>query len=418
MFVKSVRPRVILNSRKERTIEVVLKTFEGSFKCSAPSGKSTGKSEVMAWNEKGVEKSYFLLKRFCRSLVEKNFLIKKVDDLEILEKLMTGFEKKFGKMGGNVWYAVEGVFLRAAAADVGKELWEFLNDEMNAGLKPKMPMPVGNCIGGGLHSKLVNGKRPDFQEFLLIGNETTSLDSKHQTGQGYGKAFTKNFRAYHYAGKVLVKKMKKIKLKKNDEGAWNVGLSNEETLEVLRSVADKYELRIGLDVASSSFFEKGHYNYKNKELIRDRTDQVDYMSRLVKKFRIFYLEDGMDEEDFSGFKEILNSLPKKTLVTGDDLTTTNLKRVQRAGRAGAISAMIIKPNQIGSIVEVKKVIEYCKAKGIVMIFSHRSGETMDDILADYCVGFGGQFMKSGIYGKERLIKAKRVMEIERSVASR
>ena len=142
------------------------------------------------------------------------------------------------------------------------------------------------------------------------------------------------------------------------------------------------------------------------------------MGKIVRKFGVFYLEDPMDEDDFSGFKGILSLVSKnrmKTLVVGDDLTTTNFKRLQRAVRGGSINAIIIKPNQIGSILEVKKVVQFCKKRSIVMIFSHRSGETMDNILADYCVGFGGQFMKSGIFGKERLIKLKRVMEIERGL---
>ena len=118
-------------------------------------------------------------------------------------------------------------------------------------------------------------------------------------------------------------------------------------------------------------------------------------------------------------KEVLNAVKEKkkskTLIVGDDLTTTNLKRVHRAVQGGAINAMIVKPNQIGSILEVKKVVEFCKKNDIVMIFSHRSGETMDDTLADYCVGFGGQFMKAGIYGRERLIKLKRVIDIEKAL---
>jgi len=403
MFVKSVRPRVILNSRKEWTIEVVLKTYEGTFRCSAPSGKSTGKAEVMAWNKKGVKRSYHLLEKFCRSLKHENFIVRRVEDIERLEKLIGDFEKVEGKMGGNVLYVMEGVFLRAAAADVGKELWEFLNDEVNDGLKPKMPMPVGNCVGGGLHSKFVRGKRPDFQEFLLVGNE-----------KGYGRAFTKNFRAYEFAGRLLMKEMKRVRIRRNDEGAWNVGFSNEKTLDVLRRVADRYDLRIGLDVASSGFYGKGRYSYLNKDLIRDAVDQADYMIGLVKKYGIFYLEDGMDEDDFSGFAKVLKGV-KGCLVTGDDLTTTNLRRVHRAIRGKAMNAMIVKPNQIGSIIEVKKVVRYCKKNGIAMIFSHRSGETMDDILADYCVGFGGEFLKSGIFGKERLVKAKRVMDIEKSL---
>ena len=420
MFVKSVMPRFVKNSRGRRSVEVVLETYEGRFRCSAPSGKSTGKSEVACYHKNGIDHSVKLLRVFCKRLVHRNFIIRKVDDLRELNELMGKFEARFGKFGGNVWYAMEGVFLKAAAADNGKELWEFINDDVNRGLKPKMPMPVGNCIGGGLHSKKMKGRRPDFQEFLLIPKE-----------KSFGKAVTKNLRAYEYAKKLLAMPSRKTEVgsrkfswfrewrkERNDEGAWLTGRSNEEVLEILKRVAKRYDLRIGLDVAASSFYDKGYYSYKNKELIRDKVDEADYMIRLIRKFGIFYIEDGMDENDFGGFKSLTEKVKKfrrKSLIVGDDLTTTNLKRVQRAVRGGAINSMIIKPNQIGSILEVKRVVEFCKKKGIVMIFSHRSGETMDNILADYCVGFGGQFMKAGIFGKERLIKLKRVMDIERSL---
>jgi len=406
MFVKSVVPRYVKNSRGERSIEIELVTYEGRFKCSAPSGKSMGKSEVVCYHKKGIERSMKMLKVFCEKLVHHNFIIKKIENLKELNELMLRFEVRYGKFGGNVWYVLEGVFLKAGAADCGKEVWEFINDDVNRGLKPKMPMPVGNCIGGGLHSRRVKGKRPDFQEFLLIPKE-----------KSFGRAVTKNLKAYEYARKLVAPSLGvRWSDKKNDEGAWMTSLNNEEALEILKRVAKKYDLRIGLDVASSSFYDKGYYKYKNKELIRDKVDEVDYMNKLIRKFGIFYVEDGMDEDDFSGFKSLVESAKKnrtKRLIVGDDLTTTHLKRVQRAVRGGAINAVIIKPNQVGSILEMKKVVEYCKKNDIVMIFSHRSGETMDDILADYCVGFGGQFLKTGIFGKERLIKLKRVMDIEK-----
>ena len=398
MFVKKVIVSLIKNSRRERTVQIELETYEGKFKVSAPSGKSKGKSEVASYNSKGIGYSLKMLRVFCKKLEGKNFLIKKIDDLKQIVELVKRFEARYGRFGGNVTYVLESVFLKAASADNGKELWEFINDEVNGGLKPKMPMPVGNCIGGGLHSKLIKGKRPDFQEFLLIPKEKT-----------FSRAVTVNLRAYDYARKLLKTR------KRNDENAWMTNKTNEEVLEILKKVAKKYKMRIGLDVAASTFYDKGYYKYKNKELIRDKVDQADYIERLVKKFGIFYVEDGMQEEDFSGFKEILNSVSKRTLIVGDDLTTTNLKRVYRAVRGGAINAMIIKPNQIGSILEVKKVVEFCKKNEIVMIFSHRSGETMDDTLADYCVGFGGQFIKTGIFGRERLIKLRRIMEIERGL---
>jgi enolase len=349
-----------------------------------------------------------MLRKFCPTLKHKNFLIKKVDQLKQVVELVRRFEARHGRFGGNVNYAMEGAFLRAAAADVGKELWEFINEDVNNGLKPKMPMPVGNCIGGGLHSKMVKGKKPDFQEFLLIPREKT-----------FSRAVTVNLRGYDYARKLLKQRQKEWKVKRSDEGPWMTSLNNEDALKILKDVSKKYKMRIGLDVAASSFYERGYYRYKNKELIRDKVDQSDYIERLIKKFGIFYVEDGMHEEDFGGFKEVLTAIKKEkkseTLIVGDDLTTTNLKLVRRAVSSGSINAMIIKPNQIGSILEVKKVVEFCKKNDITMIFSHRSGETMDDILADYCVGFGGQFMKAGIFGRERLIKLKRVMEIERKL---
>jgi len=396
MFVKEVKPSLVKNSRGEKTVQIELETYEGKFVVSAPSGKSKGKSEVASYNPKGIGHRLKMLKVFCPKLKHQNFLIKKIDDLKQIIGLMKRFEARYGKFGGNVSYVMESVFLKAAAADNGKELWKFINDEVNGGLKPKMPMPVGNCIGGGLHSKMIKGKRPDFQEFLLIPKEKT-----------FSRAVTVNLRAYDEAKHLLKTR------KRNDENAWMTNKTNEEVLEILKKVAKKYKMRIGLDVAASSFYERGYYKYKNKELIRDKVDQADYIERLIKKFGIFYVEDGMQEEDFSGFKEILNAVKGKTLIVGDDLTTTNMRLVRRAVNSGAINAMIVKPNQIGSMIEVKNVVNFCKKYNIVMIFSHRSGETMDDTLADYCVGFGGQFIKTGIYGRERLIKLKRVMEIEK-----
>jgi len=400
MFIKEVRSKIIKNSRKEKTIEVVLKTYKGSFVSSAPSGKSKGKYEVESFNERGVKKSLELLKKFSKMLNEKSFVIKKFDDLREFENKIKGFENSYGSLGGNVIYALETAFLKAAAKDNNKELWEFIIEDKG---KFKAPMPIGNCIGGGMHSRLVNGKKPDFQEFLLIPDEKT-----------FSRAVTKNIDAYYFAKSLLKKQDKKWIVKVNDEGAWMTGLSNEDALKVLKQVGDEYGLRIGIDIAASSFFKNKYYHYENKRLIRDRVEQIDYMEHLIKKYDLFYVEDSLDEEDFSGFYQVTNT-SKPALIVGDDLTVTNPKRVERATRGKAINAMIIKPNQIGSLIDVKKVVDICKKHKIKMIFSHRSGETMDDAIADYCVGFQGDFIKTGIYGRERLIKLRRVMEIEKSL---
>lgn len=396
MFIREVEPRLIKNSRAERTIEITLKTYEGKFTASAPSGKSRGKNEIEPYHAKGINHSLRIMKVLSRKLKHKNFIIKKIDDLKKLNELVKKFESRFGQIGGNFNYALETAFLKAAAKEKKKELWELISETG----KVKIPMPVGNCIGGGLHSVKLNRKRPDFQEFLLIPKE-----------KNFAKAVTLNFRAYEHAKKLLHAK------KRNDENAWITDKTNEEVLEILKNVAKKYNLKIGVDFASSVFYEKGYYKYKNKELIRDKVEQSDFIERLIKKYDIFYCEDPMQEEDFSGFKEITNSVGKSRLIVGDDLTTTNLRRVRRAVESSSINAVIIKPNQIGSILEVKKVVDFCKKNKIKTIFSHRSGETMDNALADYCIGFGGDFIKCGIFGRERLIKLKRIMDIERKINS-
>jgi enolase len=398
MFVKELMPRIIKNSRGEKTIELKLVSFKGKYFSSAPSGKSRGKNEVEPYALGGINVSFKKLKILCSILNERNFLIKKLDDLKILNDLINRFEARHGKIGGNITYALETVFLKAAADDCNKELWRFIHDSIGNNAF-KIPMPVGNCIGGGKHSTLTHGKRPDFQEFLLIPNEKT-----------FSRAVTVNLKAYEHARKLLKA------TERNDENAWQTNKTNEEALETLKEVAKKYNLRIGLDVASSSFYKEGYYDYRNKELLRDGGEQVDYMERLVKRYKIFYLEDPIQEADFPHFKMLMSEEKNNgVLIVGDDLTTTHVKDVERAIRARAINAMIIKPNQVGSILEVAEVVRRCKANKIKMIFSHRSGETMDDAIADYCIGFGGDFIKCGIYGKERLIKLKRVIDIEKEI---
>ncbi len=396
MFIKEVKGDIIKNSRNEKTVHIEIDTYHGKFWAAAPSGKSKGKHERPDYNEFGIQESLKLLKIFAEHLKNNNFNIKKFEDLEELEKLITRFENKFGKLGANVTYALETAFLKAAAKENKKELWEFVKGNWKA----KIPMPVGNCIGGGKHSK--GDKKPEFQEFLLIPKE-----------ESFSRAITKNLHAYNRAKSLLKKKEKKWFMSRNDESAWHTSLNNEEVLDILRQVADEFDLRIGMDVAASSFYFNGWYMYKNKKL-RNKREQIDYLKRLINKYKIFYIEDPVQEEDFNGFYE-LKTDNKKSLIVGDDLTVTTLQRVNTALGTRAINAIIVKPNQIGSMIEVRKVVELCKKKNIRIIFSHRSGETMDDALADYAVGFGADFIKTGIHGRERMIKLRRIVEIEKSL---
>lgn len=402
MFIERVVPSIIKDSRKERTIEIKIKTLKGSFFASAPFGKSIGKYEVSAYNSRGIDRSLKMLKVFANKLKNSNFRVKNFDALKEFEKEIRKFEQKFGKFGANCVYVLETCFLKAAAKENKKELWQFVGD------KPKIPALIGNCVGGGMHS---SGKKPDFQEFLLISKE-----------KRFSRAVTKIIHAYEKAKRLIKKSEKKWRVKKNDENAWMTGLTNEDALELLFQLGKSAGLKIGIDVAGSSFYKNGYYNYENKNLIRDRKEQIEYIERLIEKYKMFYIEDPLQQEDFSGFVELSNSVKKQMkkskkeiLIVGDDLTVTNLTRLRRAVQPGAINSVIIKPNQTGSLLFVAGVVDFCKKNKIKMIFSHRSGETMDDALADYAVGFGADFIKCGVNGKERLIKLRRVMEIERDL---
>lgn len=376
MLLKVVKARKIKDSRKKDTIEIKI----GNVKASAPSGKSTGKHETpiyrksIDWNIKFLNKTKF------------NLEINSFDDLKKVEtflkkKLKINDVKKFG---ANPLFALECAILKALAREQKKQLWQIINPKSK-----KFPVPVGNAIGGGLHSH--NKNPPTFQEFLIIPQLKTSK---------------KNFKLMQSIHSKLKTKTKANS--KNDEGAWQTSLDNEQVLEILSKYSN---IRVGIDAAASAFYCEKEYIYKNKSL--NRTTQIHYMNSLIKKYNLLYTEDPLDEEDFSGFKKIKHK--PNNMVVGDDLTATQISRLKKAIKMKAINAMIVKPNQNGSLVELKKIMEICKKNNIKTIISHRSGETMDDALADLAFGFGSDYIKAGISTKWRETKLKRLISIEKTI---
>jgi len=286
------------------------------------------------------------------------------------------------------------------AVEQGKDLWELIAGNKREQIinKGKLDIrPIGNTIGGGLHSKGRKRIKPDFQEFLFIAE---------------GKNFTEKVKINNLAYKLTRKLLKSWK--RNDEGAWETNKTNEEVLKIMEKVRDelknqKIKIDIGLDIAASSFYKNKKYLYKNPQRSYDKKKQINYIKMLINRFNIFYIEDPLNENDFSGFRELDN---KKCLIVGDDLTTTNPERLKKAIRMKSINAIIIKPNQIGSLLKVRDVIEIAKKANIKTIISHRSGETKDNTIADLGVGFNCDFIKTGIYGNVRKSKLKRLIQIE------
>lgn len=384
VVVKTVSAKEIFDSRKEKTIKVFIKTNIGEFSASAPMGKSRGKHEAEPYKvniEEDIKKLKDLSNYFSKEIIEK------FDDLRRIEDIVDRH------LGANTTSAFESAILKALAKEQGKQVWELINPNAR-----KFPRLVGNCIGGGKHSE-VNGKKPDFQEFLLIP-DTENIE----------KAFNIMKQDKEKAESILKRKDKEFNSKRNDENAWITSLMDKEVFEILGEL----EVPIGTDLASSTFFRRKKYVYSNPIFKRTQEEQFNYISNMISKYHLFYIEDPFDEEDFEGFAKLLKKF-HNALIVGDDLTVTNYKRVEKAIKEKSINGLIIKPNQNGSLIKVKEVCELAKRNNIKLVFSHRSGETEENILADLAFGFGADFLKSGITGKVREAKIKRLIEIQKNL---
>lgn len=380
MIIKSVKARAIKDSRDQPTIEVSVNNGPWA---SSPSGKSTGAYESKPYY-KDLKTCISFLNSFDHSLEIKKF--------EDLEKVETDIEKKLKLkearlFGGNALYAFESAILKALAKEQNVALWQVINSRAKT-----FPRPVGNAIGGGLHSAQFK-KHPVFQEFLLVPNED-SFEANVAVMK----------KIYVSLGRTLGTK------KVNDEGAWQAAIDDEEALKLLSEYSSLID--IGVDIAASSFLKKTLYDYQGRE--RTKPAQREHVISLIKDYRAFYVEDPMEENDFENFATIRKA-DREAMVVGDDLTATHLDRVKKAIKERSIGGMIIKPNQNGSLLEVKQIVDYCKQHKIQTVFSHRSGETMDDALADYAFGFGANFIKCGIATKWREAKLNRMIEIEKHI---
>ncbi len=379
MKIQEVKAYVIKNSRGEDAIEILVNK---KYRASAPSGASTGKHEVACFSEKGISFSVNFINTHPHF---KNFSLEEFSDLAV-------FDSFIPILGGNSVVAMQLACLKAMADG---EVYSFLNSRVK-----KMPIPLGNCIGGGAHS--TGGS--DIQEFLLIPEKKTVAER-----------IALNREVYHAIGKISQAK------KKTDEGAFVLPEPDQEIFSFLDDVLDGFrnqghKISFGLDIAASQLYHKGKYHYthfaafqRKKVLLREK--QIEQVNAWVKAFHLGYVEDPLQEEDFDGFSKI----SKNTLVCGDDLVTTSVERLKLALHKRSVNCVIVKPNQIGSIVKTKEFVDVCHKEGITPVLSHRSGETMDSSLAHLAVGWKIPYIKTGIFGKEREVKLQELIRIEKDI---
>lgn len=414
MQIRDFHAQKIKNSRGKETILIRIKTREGWSETSAPEGASTGTNEVQAFSSKGIDESIKFANSLGLRLIHERTSFLEFKDIEKIECIFHTIDmtKNLSVLGGNTLYAIQATILKAMASSYKKELWEFLLEREN----PVLPRPLGNCIGGGKHTK--EFEKPDFQEFLFLPRLNTFKES-----------FEINLKAYKETKKLLKQKDSKFKNKVTDEKAFISYLDNESLIRLLKEVQSNIQnkfgktFELGLDMASSSFYDEKTktYNYLNyegqpKKLSKD--EQINYIHDLIKKYNLTYVEDPIQEEDFDSFAKLLKKTKAtnpNTLIVGDDLICTNFERLKKAIKKKSVNAIIVKPNQIGSLIEMKKVIDLAKQNNIIPIISHRSGETKDNTIAHLAVGWQIPIIKTGITGKERLAKLKELIRIEKQI---
>jgi len=398
-----VTARKVFDSRGNPTIEVEVVTSRGRGEASAPSGASTGIHEAISYPKGGVDEGV----RLVKSIIEPRLVGVDASETSTVDGLLRELDgtKDLSRLGGNVCLAVSLAAAKAAAASRRMPFYAQLSGKMEAAL----PHPLGNVLGGGKHA----GRRaPDIQEFLVLPVEARSF---HEMASA-------NIVVHKEVRSLLEVADPTFTGGKGDEGAWAPNLDNEKALEVVAKAAEGVsksmgvEVRIGLDVASSSLWDKKsqRYVYEREGMSRSQGEQIDFILEMIRRYDLVYVEDPLDEEDFEGFAE-LTAKNKSCLICGDDLFTTNTERLSRGIKLHAGNAIIIKPNQIGTLSDTLKAVKMAKEAGYVPVASHRSGETCDSYLAHLAVGYECPVIKLGVVGGERLAKVNELLRIEETL---
>jgi len=383
----------VFDSRGNFTIQAILIDKNLVISGFAPAGKSTGKHEVITYPLKNgnpnIDLAFNFFKKHKKSILDAF----KLEKQEEFDNFLKEISNNLVDMGGSLSVALSILFLRFKAYQNNKLVYEFLLN----GKKPSFPKPLGNVIGGGLHSN----NKMSVQEILITHNDNNVSEN-----------IKKNIDVYHEIAKQL--KKENIYFCKNDENAIASNLTFEKSLKLLESAKEKlgYDTKIGFDFAANDFYKDGKYLFEGKKYNVD--EFIDYILNLFKQYKnIVFLEDPFNEEKFEDFAK----LQKQTnvLICGDDLYTTNTKRISKGIANKSTNAVLIKPNQIGTISDTLKAIKLAKENDMKTVISHRSGETCDPIIAHLAVGKHLDYIKTGTIGGERLAKLNELMFIEKLV---
>ncbi|NBD35692.1 MAG: phosphopyruvate hydratase [Chloroflexi bacterium] len=399
--------RQILDSRGNPTVEAEVYCEDGSVgRAAVPSGASTGVHEALElrdgdkdrYNGKGVTQAVDNINTIlAEALIGWDVLDQKGIDEAMLR--LDGTPNK-SKLGANAILGVSLATAKAAANALGLPLYRYIG-----GVYAHMlPVPMMNILNGGKHA--VDG--PDLQEFMVmpVGAPT------------FSEALRWGAETYHTLKKVLKSKGYGVRL--GDEGGFAPSLkTNEEAIEVILEAVQKagYEpgkdIWIAMDPAAAEIYEDGKYNLKKEGRVLSSEEMVDFYTDWVEKYPIISIEDGLDEDDWDGFKLMTERLGDKLQIVGDDLLVTNTERIARGIEEGAANSVLIKLNQIGSLTETIAAVRMAHKHGWTAVTSHRSGETEDATIADLAVALNtGQIKTGAPCRSDRVAKYNQLLRIE------
>lgn len=400
--------REILDSRGNPTVECEVLLESGAFgRAAVPSGASTGEHEVLELRDGGdryMGKGVLKAVQNINEHISPRLIGEDALDQAYIDKIMIdldGTDKK-DVLGANAILGVSMAVARAAADYYGMPLYQYLGGA-NARV---LPVPMMNILNGGSHAD----NNVDLQEFMIYPCGAKSFSEALQMG----------VEVFHNLKSVL--KEKGLNTAVGDEGGFAPNLrSNEEAIQVIIEAANRTKYKVGkdlfiaLDAAASEFYDKktGKYNLASENKLMSADDMVELYASWLEKYPIVSIEDGLDENDWAGWKLLTEKLGKKVQLVGDDIFVTNPKLLQKGIDEKSANAILIKLNQIGTVTETLDVIELAKLNGFAAVISHRSGETSDTFIADLAVATGvGQIKTGSASRSDRVAKYNQLTRIE------
>ena len=397
--ITSITGRTLYNSRGSKTVEIDIITdnkFLG--RVCAPSGASVGKYEATSFPNGKPEQSISILNENS-----KKFLGCDATDLKLIHEIIKSIDNSgnYSKIGGACAFAIT----IAAADSAAKSLETPLYRMINKNEELKFPFPLGNILGGGAHA---GPGTPDIQEVLVA-----SIGAK-----GIQEAIDMNLQVHKELRNLIQKEDPTFTNGRGDEGGWAPKFDNEKALEISTKAIENLgftlgkEIALGVDFASSTQWNEneGKYIYDRAGFENDSGQQIDFAAKIIDKYKLIYAEDAVHEEAFEDMAILTKKFPDR-MITGDDLTVTNTKILNKAIEHNACNAAILKVNQAGSLFDALEFAKIANENNIKLITSHRSGESTDSQISHIGIGTKSKLLKVGIVGGERVAKLNELIRL-------